>query len=193
MRSGSLVARAAEQLGDGASADEVLAAERAFERLAAELAGEAQQRRSTRSAPRSGDVTRLDVEIALGKLCPGFWPFCHGRRGRHQAVRLRARRDEAGCDIVDGRGDNHDRPAEGHRAGGPRRRARAVRFVGWGLFAVSIVAGIATLLNLTGRVERPAPWRAGIGAPGIRMFSIVQLTTFSLAMIATVYFGARAL
>ncbi len=72
--------------------------------------------------------------------------------------------------------------------------ARAVLFAGWALFAVSIVSGIFTLLNLTGHVGAAGTaGSSGIVTPAIRLFSFVQLVTFGLAMIATVYFGARAL
>jgi hypothetical protein len=72
--------------------------------------------------------------------------------------------------------------------------ARTLLAISWGLFVLSIFGGVCTLLNLAGRVPGgPAPRDAGINAPAIRCFSIMQMLTFALAMAATVYFGVRAL
>jgi hypothetical protein len=71
--------------------------------------------------------------------------------------------------------------------------ARIALFSAWGLFALSIAAGICTLLNLTGRVGKADDAAStGINAGAVRLFSIAQLACFALAIAGTVYFGARA-
>lgn len=70
--------------------------------------------------------------------------------------------------------------------------ARVLLYVGWALFALSILAGVATLLNLTGHVEKAEAKARAIYADGIRLFSFLQLLFFFLAVCCTVYFGARA-
>jgi hypothetical protein len=71
--------------------------------------------------------------------------------------------------------------------------ARTVLYIGWGLFALSIFGGVATLFNLAGHVGRAAePDSDGIYVYGIRIFSAIQLVSFALALFAVVYFGARA-
>ena len=70
--------------------------------------------------------------------------------------------------------------------------ARTVLYIGWILFGLSILAGIATLLNLTGNVEKAEEKERSVYAKGIVLFSIAQLLFFVLAVGCTVYFGARA-
>jgi hypothetical protein len=70
--------------------------------------------------------------------------------------------------------------------------ARTVLYFSWALFALSILGGIATLLNLTGRVAEVESSTEGIKAFAIRFFSLVQLISFFLAFACIVYFGARA-
>lgn len=70
--------------------------------------------------------------------------------------------------------------------------ARTLLYIGWVLFGLSILAGVATLLNLTGHVEKAEEQARGIYASGIRIFSSLQLAFFVLAIGCTVYFGARA-
>jgi hypothetical protein len=71
--------------------------------------------------------------------------------------------------------------------------ARAALFIAWGLFAVSILFGVATLLNLSGNVGAAADKKSkGIYGPGIRTFSALQLIAFFFASVGVAYFGARA-
>jgi hypothetical protein len=71
---GELVSRAAEVVVGG-DEGELRRAEESFRRLAVEVAGEqAVERRSARRAsPRVG---QREIDAALRRLCPGFWPFC---------------------------------------------------------------------------------------------------------------------
>jgi hypothetical protein len=83
---GTLVNRAAEELGPNPNAEDITAAEEAFRRLAQEVAiqmgsaetadagagGEGLQEAATQPA----GVTGPQIEAVLGKLCPGFFPFC---------------------------------------------------------------------------------------------------------------------
>jgi len=78
-------------------------------------------------------------------------------------------------------------------AAGAPEDARVALYIAWGMFALTIVCGIFTLLNLTGRVGAAAsPQSAGIDATAIRAFAIAQVALFVLAIVATIYFGARA-
>jgi hypothetical protein len=71
--------------------------------------------------------------------------------------------------------------------------ARIALYVAWGLFALAIIAGVATLLNLTGRVgHADAADNEGIRAAGVRMFAVAQILFFVAAICATIYFGARS-
>lgn len=71
--------------------------------------------------------------------------------------------------------------------------ARSVLFISWGLFALSIVLGVFTLLNLTGRVENAEDAQSeGIYSGAVRAMSIGQIICFLLAFVGIVYFGARA-
>lgn len=71
--------------------------------------------------------------------------------------------------------------------------ARTVLFIAWALFATSIIAGVATLQNLTGHVgSADEPASDGIMTAGIRFFAIAQMMLFVLAIGGTIYFGARS-
>ena len=72
--------------------------------------------------------------------------------------------------------------------------ARYALYGAWVLFALTIVFGTATLLNLTGRVGRSdaTPGPTSIEDSGIRSPAIAQIVCFFLAVVATIYFGARA-
>jgi hypothetical protein len=71
--------------------------------------------------------------------------------------------------------------------------ARTVLYIAWGLYALSILGGIAALLNLAGNVGSAADTDSkGIYEPGIRTSSLLQLIAFLLGSIGVVYFGARA-
>jgi predicted membrane channel-forming protein YqfA (hemolysin III family) len=70
--------------------------------------------------------------------------------------------------------------------------ARTLLYIGWALFAISILAGIATLLNLTGNVENAEDEARSVYAKGIVIFSIAQLFFFFAGVCCIVYFGARA-
>jgi hypothetical protein len=68
--------------------------------------------------------------------------------------------------------------------------ARTVLVVAWGLYAVSVLAGIATLLNLTGNLPSLEEGGAGIYGGSVRLCSIVQIALVGLALGGTIYFGA---
>lgn len=70
--------------------------------------------------------------------------------------------------------------------------ARVVLFVGWALFAIAILAGVCTLLNLTGRVAGAEDSQEGINDGAIRLFAVIQQVSFALAIAATIFFGVRA-
>lgn len=71
--------------------------------------------------------------------------------------------------------------------------ARAALYGAWVLFALAIVTGVATLLNLTGRVgDADTIDSQGIDTGGIRIFATAQVVLFVAAMGATIYFGARS-
>ena len=70
--------------------------------------------------------------------------------------------------------------------------ARLALFIAWGLFGVAILAGVATMLNLTGRVADAEDSADGINARGIRFFAILQQAAFAAAVLATVVFGIIA-
>lgn len=66
-------------------------------------------------------------------------------------------------------------------------------FVGWSLFLLSIISGIATLLNLTGRVgNADNAGSTGVYEGVIRLFSAAQIILFLLALGATAVFGLQA-
>lgn len=72
--------------------------------------------------------------------------------------------------------------------------AQIALYIAWGLFAVSILGGVAVLYNLAGHVGKAADTGSkGIEVFGIRLFSAVQLIAFFFAFVGVVYFGARAL
>jgi hypothetical protein len=70
---------------------------------------------------------------------------------------------------------------------------RVALYIAWGLFGLTILAGVATLLNLTGRVgSADKDGSKGIDDLGIRFFAIAQIALFVLAMVGTIYFGVRS-
>jgi hypothetical protein len=84
---GLLVNQAAEELGPDATQADVQSAEDAFRRLAEEVAAELGEPEpagagiggggdSQQAAPRPIAVSGPQIEAVLGKLCPGFFPFC---------------------------------------------------------------------------------------------------------------------
>jgi hypothetical protein len=71
--------------------------------------------------------------------------------------------------------------------------ARIALYIAWGLFALAIIAGICTLLNLTGHVGgADDPAHKGIMADGIKLFATIQIVCFVVAIVGTIYFGARS-
>lgn len=72
---GELVTRAAEALGDAPSDDEVVKVEEAFYRLASTASGR-DPLLLQEAVAEPTRITTLQLEAALVKLCPGFWPFC---------------------------------------------------------------------------------------------------------------------
>ncbi len=64
-------------------------------------------------------------------------------------------------------------------------------YAAWLLYAVSVLAGSATLMPLTGNLERADP--PTVYAPGIRIPATAQAISFVLAIFATVLFGFFAL
>lgn len=71
--------------------------------------------------------------------------------------------------------------------------ARIALYIAWVLFALAIIAGVATLLNLTGHVgTADADTSKGIDTKGIKIFAIAQVVLFVAAILATIYFGARS-
>ncbi len=62
----------------------------------------------------------------------------------------------------------------------------------WGFYLLSIVFGIATLMALTGRLERHGDGEASIYSKSIRVFSGVQVGSFLVAIALTIAFGALA-
>jgi hypothetical protein len=74
----------------------------------------------------------------------------------------------------------------------PPADAKTVIVISWGFFAISVLAGIATLLNLTGNLPSQTKESEGIYRDSIRLWSIIQIACFLLAIIGTIYFGARS-
>jgi hypothetical protein len=71
--------------------------------------------------------------------------------------------------------------------------ARIVLYGGWAFFTVSIICGVCTLLNLTGRVGSAGLADSdGIEAWGVRAFAIAQIMSFVVAIAAVIYFGTRS-
>ena len=71
--------------------------------------------------------------------------------------------------------------------------ARIALYVAWGLFALAIITGICTLLNLTGNVGKADDTSSsGIMADGIKLFATLQIFCFIFAVVGTIYFGARS-
>jgi hypothetical protein len=65
--------------------------------------------------------------------------------------------------------------------------------VAWVLYILSIVAGVGTLMTLTGNLERPQSAEASIYAGNIKLFAGCQVGTFLLGIVLTVVFGVIAL
>jgi hypothetical protein len=65
--------------------------------------------------------------------------------------------------------------------------------IAWGLYILSIVAGVGTLMTLTGNLERPQSADASIYAGNIKFFAGCQVGTFLLGIVLTVAFGVVAL
>jgi len=75
----------------------------------------------------------------------------------------------------------------------PPSDAKTVVVIAWGLYVLSILAGIAMLLNLTGNLPTLEEGSQGIYRGSVRFFSIVQIACFLLGLIGTIYFGARSI
>jgi hypothetical protein len=83
---GTLVNRATEELKPDANSEDIAAAEEAFRRLTQEVAIElgsaetagagAGEEGHREAAAQPVGVTGPQIEAVLGKLCPGFFPFC---------------------------------------------------------------------------------------------------------------------
>jgi hypothetical protein len=65
--------------------------------------------------------------------------------------------------------------------------------VGWVLYLLSVILGVATLMNLAGNLERPQNDRRSIYAGSIRLLGGMQAVAFLLAIACTITFGAIAL
>ena len=63
----------------------------------------------------------------------------------------------------------------------------------WGFYLLSIVFGIATLMALTGRLEKHGEGEPSIYSKNLRFFSGMQIGSFLLALALTITFGALAL
>jgi hypothetical protein len=62
-------------------------------------------------------------------------------------------------------------------------------WAGWGLFMVSVAGGVLVMLAVTGTLAEdtdPEPY-----APNIRTYSLIQLSTFGLGLVATIVFGIQ--
>lgn len=65
--------------------------------------------------------------------------------------------------------------------------------LGWLFYLVSIALGVATLMSLSGNLERPGDGKEpSIYSPGIRICAILQILTFLAALVCTVIFGSKA-
>ena len=63
----------------------------------------------------------------------------------------------------------------------------------WGFYLASIVAGVFTLMTLTGNIERPnKPGKDSIYSGNIVVFSIIQALAFLIALGFTFAFGVKA-
>jgi hypothetical protein len=72
--------------------------------------------------------------------------------------------------------------------------ARLLASLSWIAFLVSILFGIATILNLTGTLQpRHDDRPATIYRPNIRIFSILQILTFILGLAFTIAFGLKTI
>ncbi len=72
--------------------------------------------------------------------------------------------------------------------------AQTVIEIGWGVYVLSILFGVLTLLNLSGNLERPGDGKSpSIYAGSIRCFSALQVITFVIAVGVTIAFGVIAL
>ena len=59
----------------------------------------------------------------------------------------------------------------------------------WIAYLVSIIFGLATLLNLAGNLEKPSSGTPSIYRPSIVLFSVLQVLTFSVGTMFTLWFG----
>ena len=66
---------------------------------------------------------------------------------------------------------------------------RWILTVAWIAYLVSIGFGLATLLNLAGNLEKPTNDTPSIYRPSIILFSVLQVLTFSVGMLFTLWFG----
>ena len=69
--------------------------------------------------------------------------------------------------------------------------ARHWALAAWGTLALSVLFGLAVLMNLTGQLQNSAKHGAepSISASGVRVFSILQAGAFLLGMVLLVCFG----
>ena len=65
--------------------------------------------------------------------------------------------------------------------------------VAWVAYLLSIICGLATLMNLAGNLERPGDNREpSIYRGSIKLFSTLQVLTFGVGMAFTLWFGLIA-
>ncbi len=75
----------------------------------------------------------------------------------------------------------------------PEGTCRTPLEIAWVLYVLSVIAGVVTLMSLTGNLERPAEEkRDSIYSGNIRVFAGAQAILFLLALIFTVVFGFGA-
>jgi hypothetical protein len=70
--------------------------------------------------------------------------------------------------------------------------SRTALEVSWVLFVVSILAGVKTLMCLTGNLERPNSSTDSIYSSNIRGFAGAQTLTFLAALVCMVVYGFSA-
>jgi len=61
----------------------------------------------------------------------------------------------------------------------------------WFVFLLSVVFGLLTLMSLTGVLGSPVA-APSIMAGGVRLFSVLQVAAFLIALVLTTIFGAKA-
>jgi hypothetical protein len=75
----------------------------------------------------------------------------------------------------------------------PADTSRTTLQFAWILYVVSVLAGVATLMALTGNVaDEDGTGGDSIYSAGIKLFAIVQVLTFVAALGLTVWFGFKA-